>query len=94
MPLLFALSKPMQPHQKRPTVNRKGIPVLSQCTYGLHTTLCARLWWSWAESNRRPEHFWFYFIQPYFSILPVSGAPDYPRKVCVRLLRIYALSGK
>ncbi len=51
-------------------------------------------WWTRRESNPRPRHFSFCFIQPYYNTLPMSGAPDYPRKVCARLLRIYALSGK
>ncbi len=39
-------------------------------------------WWTWRESNPRPEFFSFCFIQPYFSILPMLGAPSYPWKVC------------
>jgi hypothetical protein len=56
--LLFALSKPVHPHQKHTRLFIVG-------THGKELVPRMCLWWRWAESNRRPEHLSLCFIQQY-----------------------------
>ena len=70
MLLLFALSKPSAPPSKAFWAESCASTILFKVFIHL---LQRCFWWRWAESNRRPRHFWFYFIQPYFSTIRYQG---------------------
>jgi len=41
-------------------------------TVSIGTQTHIRLWWRWGDSNSRPEHVSFYFIQSYYFIATIN----------------------